>query len=595
MRSLPWTWKLVPAKSSRKIRPWQHVETLEPRQLLTVQIQFDYSQDENGFFDDPERRAVLEFAAQSVVSQLHDELAGISPDADNSWSIDFTNPSNSGRVTINNPTISENTLVVFVGARDISALAFAGPGSYSASGSDEWLDLVMSRGQVGTFASPATDFAPWGGSITFDADRNWHFGVTTDGLGSNEHDFFSVAAHELGHVLGIGTSDSWERFVTGRVFTPTFSGAHTVAEYDVGSAKVPLHDYAHFDEGLKEGDQEVAMDPSIRAGTRKPFTALDFAALADIGWEVDAAIGGNPPDEPEPESLPATYEISVPTGVAHQLVIRDDGDSTNHRMQVVLDGVAMSFLIPTDEIIIRGGSKNDTITIQSLDPEFSGKITVFAGAGHDRVNATAISAALQMYGEDGRDTLLGGSGDDSLFGGADRDSLNGGAGHDLLFGEASRDTLSGGVGNDTLDGGGDRDTLLGQSGNDELHGGLGDDSLNGHDGDDTLLGDAGNDKLRGGNGDDGLSGDLGNDSLFGEDGLDTLLGGSGNDSLRGGAGNDLLQGGAGSDRLAGDADTDTLSGGEGSGRDRGDSFVSTKGDVIDELFSFNVPWLELEA
>jgi hypothetical protein len=32
--------------------------------------------------------------------------------------------------------------------------------------------------------------------------------------------------------------------------------------------------------------QEVALDPSIAAGQRKHFTALDYAAMKDIGWQV---------------------------------------------------------------------------------------------------------------------------------------------------------------------------------------------------------------------------------------------------------------------------------------------------------------------
>ena len=36
-----------------------------------------------------------------------------------------------------------------------------------------------------------------------------------------------------------------------------------------------------------------------------------------------------------------------------------------------------------------------------------------------------------MYGEQGRDTMNGGSGDDEMYGGEDKDILNGGEGDDL--------------------------------------------------------------------------------------------------------------------------------------------------------------------
>ena len=40
--------------------------------------------------------------------------------------------------------------------------------------------------------------------------------------------------------------------------------------------------------------QEAAMDPTLVNGTRKYFTDLDYAAMADIGWEVNV-----PPPVPE--------------------------------------------------------------------------------------------------------------------------------------------------------------------------------------------------------------------------------------------------------------------------------------------------------
>jgi hypothetical protein len=39
---------------------------------------------------------------------------------------------------------------------------------------------------------------------------------------------------------------------------------------------------------VKGVTQEAAMDPSITVGTRKLFTDLDYAGLADVGWETAA-------------------------------------------------------------------------------------------------------------------------------------------------------------------------------------------------------------------------------------------------------------------------------------------------------------------
>ena len=648
---------------------------MEPRQLLTVAIQFDSSRDTNHFFDDTAHRQILELAGQTLGNRLDDHLLAIIPSGGNTWSLTVTHPSTGGALTLNNQSIPENTLLVFVGSRNMSSLGIGGPGGYSSSGSDAWLDLVAARGQTGMMDTSATDFGVWGGSITFDNDANWYFGMSAGGQGASQQDFLSVAMHELGHVLGIGTAESWDNQATGGFFT----GLHSTAEF---GGNVPLSDSAHFREGTEDGGQEVAMDPTLLVGTRKLFTPLDYAALADVGWEVNGSGsgGGNGGGE-SPIPPPETYTINVNPNRAHTIVIQDDGAPDNGRSRLILDGQASTFLNPTSELIINGGSKNDVITIQSLESEFTAKITVNAGDGADRVNASASALAISVLGGAGRDTLIGGAGNDTLlggndddsltgnagddslagefgndklfgsdgndvltggdgndnlqgqagndtiFGGAGQDSINGGDDDDSLLGEAGRDTLLGGLDNDTLDGGGENDNLQGQAGddllqggdgndsltgltgadtlqgnagNDTLNGGLDDDSLLGGDGNDRLLAEAGNDTLSGGDGNDTLSGGdgndalsgfTGNDSLMGDAGDDTLIGGEGNDRLRGGIGSDLLRGGTGNDRVDGEGGSDTISGGNGAGKNLLDTVVSGTGDLIDELFVFDAPWI----
>jgi hypothetical protein len=88
----------------------------------------------------------------------------------------------------------------------------------------------------------------------------------------------------------------------------------------------------------------------------------------------------------------------------------------------------------------------------------------------------------------GNDTLLGGSGNDSLYGDDGADSLSGGAGDDRMFGGDGSDTLQGGVGNDSLFGGAGKDLLEGGAGDDSLTGGAGADTfvLNGAGGADLV-------------------------------------------------------------------------------------------------------------
>ncbi len=584
MRALLWClsiWSKFSRRRNRgRLTGQSRAEILESRQLLTLTIQFDYSRDTNHFFDDTARRQILELAGEMIGSRLDDHLLPIVPSGGNTWSLTTSNPSGNDSFTLDDQSIPEDTILVFVDSRNMSSLGVGGPGGYSSSGSEAWLDLVAARGQTGMFEVPESDFGVWGGSITFDNDANWYFGMSADGQGSDQQDFLSVAMHELGHVLGIGTAGSWDSQISGRFFT----GKNSVAEY---GGNVPLSGSTHFHEGTEDDGSEAAMDPSILVGTRKLFTALDYAALADIGWELNGTEGrsgggGDPPPIPYSE----TYTINVDPNRPHLIVIVDDDVPNNGRSRFILNGQASSFLNPTTELIINGGFRTDFVLIQSLDAAFAAKITINVGFGADRVDASAISVAVSVVGAAGRDTLIGGAGNDTLLGGHDDDSLIGNGGADSLVGEAGIDRIFAGSGNDILIGGDGNDHLYGQAGNDTVSGGAGKDSINGGDDDDLLNGEIGRDTLLGGLGNDSLDGGVENDNLQGQDGNDLLQGGDGNDSMTGSVGADTLQGNVGNDTLNGGLDDDLLLGGEGNDRLLADAGNDTLngGEGSDTLF-----------
>ena len=190
---------------------------------------------------------------------------------------------------------------------------------------------MQARGQAGALATPATDFGPWGGSVTFDTTANWSFAGTGGTPGAGQYDFLTVALHELGHVLGIGTSSSW--FTDVNVSNNTFTGPQAEASY---GGPVPLDAGAgdgspdgHWADGTLSGGQVTVMNPVIPAGARRLFTALDWAGLEDIGWNTDSSGsaggtgsgsgtsggGGNP-------SLPAS---TPPTIVSEQVLTKGRG------------------------------------------------------------------------------------------------------------------------------------------------------------------------------------------------------------------------------------------------------------------------------
>lgn len=251
-----------------------------------VNIVFDYRYDSSGFFTgaNSSRQNLLNDAASVFESRFQDNLTAITSAGSNHFNARFLEPDNGNDVNIPNFSVAANQIVVFVGAYDLtgSTLAVGGSGGFTDSGSATFLDNAASRGQAGALLPVQTDFGPWGGAISFNNTVNWYFDsdTRTDESFSGKYDFYSIAVHELAHVLGFGASPSFNNLSSGSVFTGT-------AVHDLLGFDPPLSsDGGHWMQGLTYMGQEVAMDPSILAGQRKHFTELDYAAMKDIGWQV---------------------------------------------------------------------------------------------------------------------------------------------------------------------------------------------------------------------------------------------------------------------------------------------------------------------
>ena len=262
-----------------------------------IDIVFDYSFDTNNFFSSPQSREALDAAAGVYEEVIKDSLdAAIDYYGDggwNTWEARFYHPSTGELIYFDSDDfaypIIEDRVVIFVGGDELDggAVGIGGYGGYRVSGyTQDWFDLVKSRGEIGALGGVnATDFGPWGGAISFDLSTDWHIDHTVNPSG-NDNDLYSVALHEIGHVLGFGSAESWDANLSDNVFT----GTNSVNEY--GSV-VPLDaGSSHWFEGtisplLAGGMQEAAMDPTLTIGTRKELTLLDYAGLKDVGWEIE--------------------------------------------------------------------------------------------------------------------------------------------------------------------------------------------------------------------------------------------------------------------------------------------------------------------
>lgn len=596
--------------------------------MPAVVVQFDYSLDSNGFFDDASRRTILEEAADEVASRLDDTLSEIVPGkldpVNDTWTATYTNPSSGASESMTDLVIGESIVIVFVGARQLGAtLGEGGPGGFTVSGSSqEWIDTVSGRGQAGALLSSGneTDFSLWGGTLTFDIDTNWHFGLTTTGLDSGETDFFSVAQHEFGHLMGFGTAASFDNLVSGGQFT----GPASVAEYDLSGNPPLAGDNAHWADGLTDGGSEAAMDSDLLVGTRKTFTDIDFAALDDLGWEVSEGGGSS------------GGSLKLEDGSTHTIVISDNGVAGDGISQYVLDGApAVTFATGSDSFTLTGGNQTDQITVNSLDSAFSGTFTINGDAGDDTATIDySAKNAVTFNGNAGNDTLdVEGSAalsvthnftnatdgnvaindgsststitytglapindnvsaTDRVFafaGTADAITLadDGIAANGTLrissvassetvdFASPSGSiTVNAGAGNDTvtvalLEAGYSGAIIInGEDGADTIDasavqvgvtidGGAGNDVITGSDQADNILGGGGADLAAAGDGNDTLNGGSSRDSLYGDGGDDIVNGNGGSgDRLRGGSGNNTLNGGSGNDFVEGFGDND---------------------------------------
>ena len=237
---------------------------------MNFNIEFDYRFDTDGFFTS-EVRAVLEAAAQVWEDLILDEFPNF--EAGQTLTVENLQTGQFETITIDQEI---DDLLIFVGARNLApAVGFGGPLN-GAIGDENVLRVSDDfRGQ-----GPATNFEPYIGTVTFDPSANFSFDI--NGPVAGQLDFFSVALHEIGHVLGFSTAPIFLSLVTDGFF----SGPNALAAND-GTA-VPLDPTLHVQEGFM--NNTVLLDPQLALGTRVLPSSIDLALLADIGFEINGFV-----------------------------------------------------------------------------------------------------------------------------------------------------------------------------------------------------------------------------------------------------------------------------------------------------------------
>jgi len=256
-------------------------------------FEFNYSLD-TGFFSgaNESRRLHLETVG-SYVSQFltATSLAGITAGGSNTWTAEFTSPSDPSTThSVTNLSVAANTVVVYVGGASLgsSVLAQAMLPGISASGDQSWVNNTVFKRTEGASVYTRASVA----ALSFNSSTAWFFDSTplANSSFAGQFDFFSVAAHELLHVLGFGDTrggSGWDR----NLFNGAFAGGKSVEEKSDTPFGVPLNagrdHWATNTLSFSTRDgavQETLMDPDIATGVRKYLTSLDLRAMQDIGY-----------------------------------------------------------------------------------------------------------------------------------------------------------------------------------------------------------------------------------------------------------------------------------------------------------------------
>ena len=252
-----------------------------------ITIEWDYTYDTTGFFT-AEHKSVMDAVAREFGARITDSLEPITSGGGKEFQPRVDLIPGTGTTYGKVQSIGADTLRVFVGSETLSGntLGIGGAGGYTASGGQDFYDIIAQRGQP---EPEGQNFSTWGGAIVFDRDANWYVDsdVSTVENFNGQFDFYSIVAHELGHVLGVGTSAAWTADVSGASFTgeaavDAFGGPVPLA----GSGNASGHVNGSVESTFMGETQQVALSPSIQAGTRKYYTELDWALLEDIGWEI---------------------------------------------------------------------------------------------------------------------------------------------------------------------------------------------------------------------------------------------------------------------------------------------------------------------
>ena len=107
------------------------------------------------------------------------------------------------------------------------------------------------------------------------------------------------------------------------------------------------------------------------------------------------------------------------------------------------------------EVSIEGGTGTNTLVLRAVTTVNLGNIDQTSGdavavSGFQNVDASALSSGISITGSAGTNTIIGGSGNDTIDGVGGADIIDAGAGNDTVDFHGTETSIDGGGGVDTL-------------------------------------------------------------------------------------------------------------------------------------------------
>jgi Ca2+-binding RTX toxin-like protein len=335
----------------------------------------------------------------------------------------------------------------------------------------------------------------------------------------------------------------------------------------IGRAYYAIYDSAGVDEIMYSGSNSVMIN--LNTATLTNSTPDNISAILDLVKQTDTWAGLSSDTQAELDSggsQAAGFFSSVLVG------------PTSPTGGVMGDRISGGYTIARDVVIenATGGGGDDLLIGNDQANVLWGRDGVddlIDGGGADVLVGGSGGDAIRLVGDQQKDTVVAGSGNDQVI----SDSTVG-AGNVILGDELSHVEMPTELGSYYSswitrvmgDAAASAEALLPATysagafgGTDNLGGGAGADTISGGDGNDTIMGSGGADLLLGDGGADFIDGGAGDDDMYGGSGSDTINGGAGADLLVSSSGGDILNGGDGSDRFVILHDSTTVVAGSG--------------------------------